>query len=151
MNDETITIPGAGYQLAFPPCPECLLTIERSSEATPFPGQRTDCYVCRNRINVVRTEKTEGSVFDRYSSLAHHDERINDWKLAGVLFSTSLESRWMTRWLEKNALTGFDTRREHGADYVEFVKEGPVEAEADVYVKLGEGIFGRVVPTSNPV
>ena len=145
MSDTSIKIPSAGYRSVAKPCPECLLLVERSSEVVPFPGQQFDCYACMNRFTVVRTEREEKSSFDRFSAAASYDEKIRDWKLQGVVFNKArLGENYCRRWLEKNELSGFDTLIDIGAEFLEFSKDEGFGDEADVYVKLRDGIFGRV-------
>jgi hypothetical protein len=146
MSDTAIKIPGAGYRSVVKPCPECMILVERSSEVTPFPGQHFDCYACMNRFTVVRTERGDGAAYDRYSTGAAYDEKVNGWKLQGVVFNKArLGESYARNWLVKNQLDGYELLTDIGAEFLEFSKNDVSSADADVYVRLADGIFGRVV------
>lgn len=152
MSDTAIKIPGAGYRSVVKPCPECLLLVERSSESTPFPGQSFDCYSCLNRFTVVRTEREDSAAYDRYSTGAAYDEKVNGWKLQGVVFNKArLGEQYARNWLVKNQLDGYELLTDIGAEFLEFSKGDMSSADADVYVKLADGIFGRVVQDAQAI
>jgi len=146
MSDTAVKIPGAGYRAVAKPCPECLILVERNCEVTPFPGQQFDCYACLNRFVVVRTERSNAQAFDRYSTGAAYDEKVNGWKLQGVLFNRArLGEAYARKWLEKNQLAGYEILTDIGMEFLEFSKNDASSADADVYVRLEDGVFGRVV------
>lgn len=152
MSDTAIKIPGAGYQSVSKPCPECMILVERSSEVTPFPGQQFDCYSCMNRFTVVRTERDDSAAFDRYSTGAAYDEKVNGWKLQGVVFNKArLGEHYARNWMNKNQLDGYELLTDIGAEYLEFSKNDATCADADVYVKLADGIYGRVTQDTQAI